>query len=338
MRDYNESILSVIVEGVEMESEIAGRYIEQYATEGVGDFAKEKASAIGKLIKNLYEKVIEIIDEVIYKILNFKDKTMIGGLRKKYKDLSMKGDSVKINGRQARLDKILELAKVLDTEFKVEERLDISEINKAEVIVSAIIDEVESNAGFKFDRMDTSQFVNINQVISVVEKTLVLEKKEYVLGKKYFDDMKLFISSDSSNGAVGLLDSCRKLKKRIQGEYKKILKSFAKDMKESEMNSDDKYEAKKDFKLLSKYTFQTYINLIIGLMKSIKIAVNTSAKDVLKAVIKDNGKKAGNGKGKDEENLYQEDKENPSVDLSSTELEDSSLDFQNQLLEAALDI
>ena len=76
----------IIAEGAMLEAAVAEKYLLTGVNEAnVGEYISDKAYAAGQTIKKLYEKVMNVIDEVINKVLNYKDEKMLGFAAAKFK-------------------------------------------------------------------------------------------------------------------------------------------------------------------------------------------------------------------------------------------------------------
>lgn len=280
-------VIGIALEGAELESRISERYIDEYLTEGVVDFAKEKSSAVAKVIKRLYEKVIEVIDDVILNVLSFKDKAMLGSVRKKIKDLKYRdGEYEKTPVVK---QKGIDVTKVKNLNYALNRNIsnDISEyineiINNYEDLAKrsgADYETTVSNIISDIFEIKSEKGLVLTNIYDVLKKSVQYETDETEISNQEFMNIKQFVLSDSTSGAVGILDNCRKLKINVKKIYNHILKDIAKDIKEID-DKDSRTEIKKKNKNILKSIFEIVCVSITSTMKITKESIEYCRKVV----------------------------------------------------------
>lgn len=277
--------LNIVLESAEADNRVMAKYVG--TSEGVTDFVKDKASVAYEGIKKLYEKVMATIDEIILKVLNFKDKGMTKLIRDKFEKVVFV-EGKKYNGKQVGFDNLN--AYIAKLPAMVESMSD-SKIKPKENTQDAI----DGVWGHATNLLGLDRMINQSEVESYVGKNIVSAQpvKAIVIDKAKFESAKKFMVAPE--GAVKMLDDLRRLKLSTKKAYKEILSELKKGLKEEKEKAADS-DAKRKVatqaatdKTVARKVFEIVSYFIIKGMAMIKDAITVSGK--IAAAYKDKDKK-----------------------------------------------
>lgn len=304
--------LNIVLESAEADNRVMAKYVG--TNEGVVDLVKDKASVAYEGIKKLYEKIIAAIDEIILKVLNFKDKGMTKLIKDKFEKVVFV-EGKKYNGKQADFRKLN------------------AYINKLPMLTDPDIvkpgnpaigdDSITTEWKHLSNILGLGALANSNEVESYIGKNIVSAQpvKGIVIDKAKFEDAKKFMVS--SEGAVKMLDDLRRLKLSLKKIYKDCLTELKKDIKEDKEKAADSEAKRKVAKEASEHKsflrklFEIFSYFVIKGMTMIKDAITVCGK--IAAAYKDKDKKEE--QKKDAQNFGQE----TSTEESSSLIDDIDL-------------
>lgn len=304
--------LNIVLESAEADNRVMEKYVG--TSEGVADFVKDKASVAYEGIKKLYEKVIAAIDEIILKVLNFKDKGMTKLIKDKFEKVVFVEDK-KYNGKQVDFSKLVEYVTALPNAVEM-----VNTNSKPVENTQNAIDGMWITISAK---LKLGTLKNSSEVESYIGKNIVSAQpvKGIAIDKAKFEAAKNFMIAPE--GAVKLLDDLRRLKLATKKKYKELLSDLKKGLKEDKEKAADS-EAKRaaarqasSDKSLTRKLFETVSYFIIKGMAMIKDAITVCGK--IAAAYKDKDKKEE--QKRDAQNFGQE----TSTEESSSLLDDIDL-------------
>lgn len=288
----NNEIYAILAESAELEMAAMSKYVGYELTnEDVKEFVKDKAGAATTAMKRLYEKIIAMIDEVILKVLNVKDKAELGGLMKAMEKTVYKPNNMmKVNTfKVASIAPVCDMlsSKMMDTTDETIEKLTKS-IEQGGTfddkdIVNKLIDNVLSNikgAG-DLNTPTTSQGTYTKASIEPTMNELFIKvnKNAVNITEAEFNAVKTFITSKSTKGVIYLRDSLRRLKISCKKMYTEALQALKKSASESIKDAkgykakDDIREGRREGAKINKMAFEVAAIFISGMMKVIKEAI-----------------------------------------------------------------
>lgn len=312
--------LNILLESAEADNRVMAKYVG--TNEGVADFVKDKASVAYEGIKKLYEKVMATIDEIILKVLNFKDKGMTKLIRDKFEKVVFVEDK-KYNGKQVDFGKLIAYVNKLSM-------LTDPDMVKPKEDANTLDDEITTVWKHLSNLLGLGELDDQSEVESYVGKNIVSAQpvKAIVIDKAKFESAKKFMVS--SEGAVKMLDDLRRLKLSVKNIYKDCLSELKKDIKENKEKAVDsvaKREAAKEasnYKSFLRKLFEIFSYFIIKGMAMIKDAITVC------------GKIAAAYKDKDKREEQKKDAQNFGKETSTEESSSLIDDIDLAILEADL--
>lgn len=286
----NNEIYAILAESAELEMAAMSKYVGYELTnEDVKEFVKDKAGAATTALKRLYEKIIAMIDEVILKVLNFKDKAELGGLMKAmektvYKpNNKMKVNSFKVGSIAPVCDALSNIMSNTTTLGDIDKDIkngksftDKDIINK---LINDILEDLKKENTLNASTTSQGTYTKASIEPTMNELFITINKDAVNVSQSEFDAIKTFITSKSTKGVIYLKDSLRRLKIACKKMYTESLRELKNDAKEL-LKDAEGYKAKDDIRegrregaKISKMAFEVVAIFISGMMKVIKEAI-----------------------------------------------------------------
>lgn len=317
----NNEIYAILAESAELELATMSKYVGYELTnEDVKEFVKDKAGAATTALKRLYEKIIAMIDEVILKVLNFKDKAELGGLIKAmgktvYKpNNKMKVNSFKVGSIAPACDSLSSnIVNITNATLgNIDKGIQNGESFTDKDIINRLINNifVSLKKGNTLNAPTTTQGTYTKASIepTLNELFVTINKDAVNVSQSEFDAVKTFITSKSTKGVIYLKDSLRRLKIACKKMYTESLRELKNDAKEL-LKDAEGYKAKDDIRegrregaKVVKMAFEVVAIFISGMMKVIKEAIKY-CKQVRKGMSNTKGEKGDVSLDKVQKNL-----------------------------------
>lgn len=288
----NNEIYAILAESAELEMATMSKYVGYELTnEDVKEFVKDKTGAATTAMKRLYEKIIAMIDEVILKVLNFKDKAELGGLMKAMdKTVYKPNNKMKVNsfrvgsiaGACDTLSKTMikgEYSPSAKQKISKDEAINMTNAEYGSRIIQATIKQIGIDNTLNASSVENGTYTKATIEPALMELFVTVNKEAVTISDKEFTEAKLFITSKSTKGVIYLRDSLRRLKiscKKLYTDALHELKKAAKDeLKDAEgyKAKDDIREARREAASLQKLGFEIAAIFVSGMMKVIKEAI-----------------------------------------------------------------
>lgn len=314
----------IIAEGAMLEAAVADKYLLTGINENnVTDYVSDKAFAAGQTIKKLYEKVMNAIDEVINKILNYKDEKMLGFAAKNFKKYKFdpakkkvvfRVEIVHVDQLSAAVDLLAEMSSgklkhsnVKNAADSIKDAPELDKDDKKE-IEKELLKELEEKYFKAINTTRAAITINsINDISTATRKCFIEPENSIELNAELYGKAFDFITAKKESSVATLLKKLRNLKSDIKREYQYVLRVMAEETRSLSKNSDvdktDIKNAKKAGKFGLRIAFNIAVATVIALMSVIRDGVKY-CKIVSKAIasrgekIKDSDKeevKAENG-------------------------------------------
>lgn len=308
----------IIAEGAMLEAAVADKYLLTGINENnVTDYVSDKAFAAGQTIKKLYEKVMNAIDEVINKILNYKDEKMLGFAAKNFKKYKFDPAKKKVVFR-AEIVHVDQLSAAVDLLKEIDaEKLEYNDDGKD--VASSIKDAPELDKDDKKEiekdllkTLEQKYFKAINStgapitinsigdITTATRKCFIEPENSIELNAELYGKAFDFITAKKESSVATLLKKLRNLKSDLKREYQYVLRMMAEETRSLSKNSDVDKTDVKNAKKAGKFGLRTAFNIavatVIALMSVIRDGVKY-CKIVSKAIasrgekIKDSDKK-----------------------------------------------
>lgn len=292
----------IIAEGAMLEAAVAEKYLLTGVDESnAGEYVSDKAYAAAKTIKKLYETVMNAIDEVINKVLNYKDEKMLGFAATQFKkhkfDETKK--TVEFRAEVVKVENFADAVAKLKTFVNNNSKKEISEddstadkddrTNAEKVILTQLKDDyVKKINGDKEVKLDS-----MSDIKEAIRGSFVAKEEKVVLSKDLYDKALTFITGKDANSVASLLKNLRELKSDLKREYQTLLSGINDKVRSIKKDADDDRDyknIKKNSKFTLKLDFNIAVAVIIALMGVIKEGVKY-CKIVSKAIANKSTKK-----------------------------------------------
>ena len=275
----------IIAEGAMLEAAVAEKYLLTGVNESnAGEYVSDKAYAAAKTIKKLYETVMNAIDEVINKVLNYKDEKMLGFAAaqfKKYKfdetkkTVEFRAEVVKVENFA---DAVTKLKEFVNASSKEEIGEDDSTADKDERTNAekAALAKLKNNYVKKINGDKEVKLDSMSDIKEAIRGSFVAKEEKVALSKDLYDKALTFITGKDANSVASLLKNLRELKSDLKREYQTILSDINDNVRSIKKDADDDRDyknIKKNSKFTLKLSFNVSVAAIIALMGVIKEGV-----------------------------------------------------------------
>lgn len=273
----------IIAEGAMLEAAVAEKYLLTGVNESnAGEYISDKAYAAAKTIKKLYETVMNAIDEVINKVLNYKDEKMLGFAAAQFKkhkfDATKK--TVEFRAEVVKVEKFADAAAKLKTfvsgDFDVKQNDDVLDKDSRTEAEKAALTKLKTDY---FGKIDANKDVKLDSMSDIKDatRTMFINKEEKVaLNADLYGKAEAFITGRGDNSVATLLKNLRELKSDLKREYQTILSDINDKVRSIKKDADDdrNYKnIKKNSKVSLKLDFNVCVAAILALMSVIKEGV-----------------------------------------------------------------
>ena len=265
----------IIAEGAMLEAAVAEKYLLTGVNESnAGEYVSDKAYAIGQTIKKLYETVMNAIDEVINKVLNYKDEKMLGFAAAKFKKHKFDPTKKTVEFR-AEVVHVENFAPMVDNLKKVcvfpEETKDLANSDKIDETLSKedrkdlekeIFEDIEKG----LNEVSGGIKVSVNSLADIKEayrKILVEKEAKVTLTAELYNKAYDFITAKKDNSVASLLKKLRDLKVDVKRAYQLILRDLSDDVRAIKKDKDDVRDVK-NIKKNSKWAIKVYFNILVA--------------------------------------------------------------------------
>lgn len=272
----------IIAEGAMLEAAVAEKYLLTGVNESnAGEYISDKAYAAAKTIKKLYETVMNAIDEVINKVLNYKDEKMLGFAAAQFKkhkfDATKK--TVEFRAEVVKVEKFADAAAKLKTfvsgDFDVKQNDDVLDKDSRTEAEKAALTKLKNDYFGKIDAKEIK--LDSMSDIKDATRTMFINKEEKVaLNADLYGKAEAFITGKGDNSVATLLKNLRELKSDLKREYQTILSDINDKVRAIKKDADDdrNYKnIKKNGKASLKLDFNVCVAAILALMSVIKEGV-----------------------------------------------------------------
>lgn len=309
----------IIAEGAMLEAAVADKYLLTGINENnVTEYISDKAFAAGQTIKKLYEKVMNAIDEIINKVLNYKDEKMLGFAAKNFKKYKFdpakkkvvfRAEVVHVDQLSAAVDLLIELDmnKLEHPKDKanadiIKDTPELDKDDKKEIEKEAF--KVIEEEYFKTISA-TGAAITINSladITSATKKCFIEPENSIELNAELYGKAFDFITAKKESSVATLLKKLRNLKSDVKKEYQYIMRMMAEDTRSFSKNNDvdktDLKNAKKSGKFVLRLAFNVAVACIIALMSVIRDGVKYCK--IMSKAIASRGEKIKDSDKKDE--------------------------------------
>ena len=284
----------IIAEGAMLEAAVADKYLLTGINENnVTDYVSDKAFAAGQTIKKLYEKVMNAIDEVINKILNYKDEKMLGFAAKNFKKYKFdpakkkvvfRAEIVLVDQLSAAVDLLTEIdaeklehADVDDATSKLKDVPELDKDDKKEV-EKKLLKGIEQKYFKAINSTGTAITINsISDISTATRKCFIEPENSIELNAELYGKAFDFITAKKESSVATLLKKLRNLKSDLKREYQYVLRMMAEETRSLSKNSDVDKTDVKNAKKAGKFGLRTAFNIavatVIALMSVIRDGV-----------------------------------------------------------------
>ena len=275
----------IIAEGAMLEAAVAEKYLLTGVNESnAGEYVSDKAYAAAKTIKKLYETVMNAIDEVINKVLNYKDEKMLGFAATQFKKHKFDEDkkTVEFRAEVVKVENFADAAAKLKEFVNASSKEQIGEddstadkddrTNAEKLALTKLKDNyVKKINGDKDVKLDS-----MSDIKEAIRGSFVDKEAKVVLSKDLYDKALAFITGKDANSVASLLKNLRELKSDLKREYQVILSDINDNVRSIKKDADDDRDyknIKKNSKFTLKLSFNVSVAAIIALMGVIKEGV-----------------------------------------------------------------
>ena len=273
----------IIAEDAMLEAAVAEKYLLTGVNESnAGEYVSDKAYAAAKTIKKLYETVMNAIDEVINKVLNYKDEKMLGFAAAQFKkhkfDETKK--TVEFRAEVVKVEKFADAAAKLKVfvngDFDIRKDDDVLDKDSRAEAEKAALTKLKTDY---FGKIDANKDVKLDSMSDIKDatRTVFVGKEEKItLNADMYGKAEAFITSKGDNSVAALLKNLRELKSDLKREYQIMLSDLNDDVRSIKKDVDDdrNYKnIKKNGKASLKLAFTVSVAAIIALMGVIKEGV-----------------------------------------------------------------
>ena len=264
----------IIAEGAMLEAAVAEKYLLTGVNEAnVGEYISDKAYAAGQTIKKLYEKVMNVIDEVINKVLNYKDEKMLGFAATKFKKykfdptkktVEFRAEVVHVERLAGLVDHLKENCKFPDDVKDVTEDPETAEsLSKKDKdgYEKEMFKDIEAGLNKKLNtQVSINSFADLQ---GVYRKTLVEKEAKVTLTAELYNNAYDFITAKKENSVASLLKKLRDLKMDIKRAYQLILRDLSEEVRAIKKDKDDDRDVK-NIKKNGKWVLKLYFNALVA--------------------------------------------------------------------------
>lgn len=275
----------IIAEGAMLEAAVADKYLLTGVNEGnIKDYVSDKAFAAGQTIKKLYEKVMNAIDEVINKVLNYKDEKMLGFAAARFKKYKFDADKKTVEFRAeevdvAKLTGLVDFVKEYSSETygktTTDDGIDDSmSKDDMEEIEKGIYDRLAGKIKTKFNK--EVKIGSLSDIPTAIKSIVVAKEGKITLSAEKYNAAYDFITAKDGNSVASMLKKLRELKLNVKREYQLLLRDYSEEIRSIKKDSDDDRDVKnikKNVKFGAKAVFNVYVACIIAVMNVIKDGV-----------------------------------------------------------------
>ena len=333
-------IFEIIAEGAMLEAAVADKYLLTGINENnVTEYVSDKAFAVGQTIKKLYEKVMNAIDEVINKVLNYKDEKMLGFAAKNFKKYKFdptkkkvvfRAEVVHVDKLSAAVDALIELntGDLKHADVDIDKIKDAPELDKDDK--TEVEKELLKNAKELFDKISaTGAQININSLSDIskaARKSFIEPENSIELNAELYGKAYDFITAKKDSSVAALLKKLRNLKSDIKKEYQYIMRVMAEETRSLSKNSDVDKTDLKNVKKTGKFGLRTAFNIAVACVMAVMSVIRDGVK-YCKIVAKAIGSRS--------EKIKDSDKKDETVNAE----ESAGLSFlESAIAEAELDL
>lgn len=273
----------IIAEGAMLEAAVAEKYLLTGVNESnASEYVSDKAYAAAKTIKKLYETVMNAIDEVINKVLNYKDEKMLGFAAAQFKKhkfdaakktVEFRAEVVKVENfadAAAKLKDFVSKDIKIDKDDSVADKDDRTALEKR--ILTTLKDEylktINGGNDVKLDSM--------SDIKDAIRGCFVAKETKVVLSADLYNKALTFITGKDNNSVATLLKNLRELKSGLKREYQVVLSDLNDEVRSIKKDADDDRDhknIKKNGKVGLKTSFNVAVAAILALMGVIKEGV-----------------------------------------------------------------
>lgn len=276
----------IIAEGAMLEAAVAEKYLLTGVNESnAGEYVSDKAYAAAKTIKKLYETVMNAIDEVINKVLNYKDEKMLGFAATQFKKhkfdetkktVEFRAEVVKVEKFADAVDKL----KVFVNSGNKDLNMDDSSADKDDRIEGekAVLTKLKNSYLKKINdnKKNELKLESMSDIKEAIRSCFVAKEEKVTLNADLYDKAYNFITGKDTNSVAALLKNLRELKSDLKREYQTMLRDLNDNVRSIKKDADDNRDVK-NIKSNGKYTLKLDFNVavatIIALMGVIKEGV-----------------------------------------------------------------
>lgn len=300
----------IIAEGAMLEAAVADKYLLTGVNEGnIKDYVSDKAYAAGQTIKKLYEKVMNAIDEVINKVLNYKDEKMLGFAADKFKKHKFDPDkkTVEFYASIVHVDKFAGAVEILKTQCNKDIKVGAGNISDDSLAKDdwtekekSVLADVKNDYFYKVKATNNEiKLDSLSDVNEATKKCFIEREGKIALSGELYTKAYDFITGKKEKSVAKLLSNLRELKVSVKKQYNLILRELSEEVRSMKKDEDNeiqvstyKKNAKKGYSLIFNITVACIISLMSVIREGVrycKIMSKAIASKAEKKKAEDNG-------------------------------------------------
>lgn len=337
----------IVAEGAMLDAAVVEKYLLTGINESnIGDYVSDKTYAAAKTIKKLYETVMNAIDEVINKVLNYKDEKMLGFVASQFKKhkfdaskgtVEFRAEVVRVEKFSLAVDKLNKFVSGKPTVRKTDAvpgEDDRAEAEKA--VLTKLTNDYLKEINIGNDKIKVESMSDINEAI---RSCFISEEAKVVLDEGLYANAYTFIMGRGDASATDLLKNLRELKTGVKREYQALLNDLNDNVKsiKNDANNDENAEnIKMNGRATLKLDFNVAIATIIALMGVIKEGVKYCK--IMSKAIANKSKKIGNSEDDKTTKGEEVDETSKPKKIEKKKLGEATTFIESALAEAELDL